>query len=104
VDATTRKIGGYDNYLKTEYWKNTRNKILKRDNYNCRCCGSKKKLQVHHDKYRGYYKERFSDLRTLCQYCHWYHHSYLKKIHLVLEPIVYLFLVCQMALIFYTNF
>lgn len=84
----SKKIGGssyYQKYLKEEYWINLRSKILKRDNYECKKCKSKKNLQIHHKKYRGFYKELPKDLITLCNMCHRYEHSYIKKI---IEPIV----------------
>lgn len=88
-----KKIGGasyYKKYLKGKWWVNLRSIILKRDNFTCQSCGSKKNLQVHHKKYRGFYKEKLKDLITLCKYCHWYQHSFLRKIHIVLETILYL--------------
>ena len=90
----------YKDYLKTEYWINLRNKILKRDNYRCTKCGSKRNLQVHHKKYRGYYKELPKDLITLCSMCHWYQHSYLRKVHIFLEVIIYIMVTIALLKLF----
>ena len=47
--------------------------ILKRDNYTCKECGSKERLQVHHIKSRKDYPELIMDENnciTLCITCH----------------------------------
>ncbi|TYS91945.1 HNH endonuclease [Rossellomorea aquimaris] len=46
-------------------------KVLGRDEYNCRACGSDKELEVHHMKavvYGG--KSTMSNLIALCKECH----------------------------------
>lgn len=62
----------YQAFLKTNYWFNVREKVLKRDGYKCQNCGSKRKLQVHHKTYKHHYKEHkhLKDLVTLCEPCH----------------------------------
>lgn len=67
----------YKEFLKSEYWSNVRKKILARDEYKCRNCGSKNKLEVHHTTYKNHFKEHnnLQDLRTLCRPCHCLVHS-----------------------------
>jgi len=68
----------YKEYLQTKYWKRLKILIHKRDKV-CKCCGSKKNLQVHHLKYRGFYKEKLKDLVLVCGFCHnWYYHFSVK--------------------------
>ena len=84
--------GGYktvtwkDNYredLNDERWKMKREKILKRDDYKCRWCGSIDKLDVHHKYYNKYpdgSRVRAWDypddaLIVLCCDCHEKYHS-----------------------------
>jgi len=81
----------YQKYLKEPYWLKLREAVLKRDNYTCTSCGSKKNLHMHHGKYRGYYKEKLKDLITLCSFCHrYYEHSILGKFLKVGYPILYI--------------
>jgi len=47
--------------------------VLKRDNYSCQSCGSKKRLHVHH-KIKGV--QVFNNLITLCASCHMKLHHY----------------------------
>lgn len=78
----------YDYLLHTNEWYNKRNKILNRDNYRCRWCGSIHDLQVHHKYYNKYPNEKMADpwdypdnaLITLCDNCHIkYHNKYKVK-------------------------
>jgi len=56
--------------LKTDHWRRKRKKIMRRDGFECTVCGSKYQLQVHHYTYERLWKERKSDLATLCSECH----------------------------------
>lgn len=68
----------YDSLLKTNEWRNKREKILYRDGYKCRWCGSMFDLNVHHKYYSAYPNEvlvkpwDYPDdaLITLCKDCH----------------------------------
>jgi len=62
----------YAEFLKSNYWKRVRKKVLKRDNYKCYICGSEDRLNVHHGTYAHYRMEHkhLSDLVTLCESCH----------------------------------
>lgn len=63
----------YKELLKTKEWKEYRERILVRDNYICKNCGSTKYLNVHHIKYiRGRKPWEYPEelLVTLCRDCH----------------------------------
>lgn len=72
----------YEDLLKTEEWREKRQKILNRDNNKCVYCGKMHNLQVHHKYYSKYpngfrvYPWNYPDdaLITLCDECH-------KKVH-----------------------
>jgi 5-methylcytosine-specific restriction endonuclease McrA len=69
----------YADYLAMPQWRMKRLQILKRDNKQCRSCGSKDSLHVHH---RQYHTQRKTGIRkkpweyenrylvTLCASCH----------------------------------
>ena len=65
----------YSEYLQTEHWKNIRERALLRANHKCRMCGSKEKLQVHHNTYNNIGNERNEDLTVLCKECHEFLHD-----------------------------
>lgn len=51
--------------------KETYNKVIERDNYKCRLCGTTQNLQLHHICGRG--KKLTNDINNcimLCQHCH----------------------------------
>jgi len=60
----------YKAYLESPEWFAKREEILKRDNYECRECGSPNLLQVHHLNYNNLFDEKPEDLMTLCKPCH----------------------------------
>ena len=63
----------YYELLKTPEWKEKRQQILKRDNFKCIVCKSKKQFNVHHRMYIGNrppWKYHNSCLATLCRKCH----------------------------------
>ena len=57
-------------YYNTKYWKEMRLKVLERDGFCCRGCGSKIDLQIDHIFYGPIGKEKLSFLQTLCVFCH----------------------------------
>jgi 5-methylcytosine-specific restriction endonuclease McrA len=66
----------YRAYLRSDYWWRTRKRIYQRDRYECRICGAREGLQVHH-KFTSYERlgaELDTDLITVCDRCH-------KRIH-----------------------
>lgn len=60
----------YYSYIQTEAWRDQRMKILRRDNFQCVCCGTAKNLHVHHITYENLGAEEEDDLVTLCADCH----------------------------------
>lgn len=65
----------YYGYIQTEAWREQRMKILRRDNFQCVCCGTAKNLHVHHITYENLGAEEEGDLVTLCSDCHANVHS-----------------------------
>lgn len=60
----------YRESLKAERWKILRAKAIFRDGAQCRHCGGRHKLEVHHLTYARRGHERLGDLITLCNVCH----------------------------------
>ena len=58
-------------YLKSEAWQRKRYVVMKRDNWQCVCCGEKA-TQVHHKRYAKYNigKEPIEWLVSVCKSCH----------------------------------
>lgn len=71
ISREERRHIKYRRYLRSSDWKEIRGKILQRDKFKCKRCGKKaKQLEVHHKTYKRIFKERYSDLVTLCSNCH----------------------------------
>jgi 5-methylcytosine-specific restriction endonuclease McrA len=77
----------YSELLQNPKWFDKRDEILKRDEYQCRCCSKQSNLQVHHRQYHFIkkanefkkpweYTDRY--LITLCNSCHSLGHLKLK--------------------------
>lgn len=62
----------YKEYLKTSYWKVTRERALRKAHYKCQLCNSNENLNVHHKTYehKGSEIRHMDDLIVLCQKCH----------------------------------
>lgn len=65
----------YQEYLKTEHWREVATKRLQIDRHTCQFCGSRgtqrNPLEIHHFHYRTLGKENpWTDLITLCDSCH----------------------------------
>jgi hypothetical protein len=60
-------------YLKSDHWKTLKKAKAKEVGRKCEICGSKKKLEFHHDNYRDIYDVTTADLRILC---HTHHHEF----------------------------
>ena len=60
-------------YLKSDHWKKLKRAKAKEVGRKCEVCGSKKKLEFHHDNYRDIYDVTTADLRILC---HTHHHEF----------------------------
>lgn len=77
----------YNELLRDPRWISKRKHILKRDQFECQCCGSKEKLQVHHRQY--HFLEHIQQFQlpwnytnhylvTLCKICHETGHLHYK--------------------------
>jgi 5-methylcytosine-specific restriction endonuclease McrA len=68
----------YDDYLKSEHWRETRERKLLRSGYRCqgyrgfhvKCVAEGVQLDVHHLTYARLGRELESDLIVLCHDCH----------------------------------
>ena len=59
----------YEQYLRTDHWREVRRAILRRDRFQCRCGGAA--IDVHHNL--GYKNKGFelpADLLSQCRPCH----------------------------------
>jgi hypothetical protein len=66
----TRGQKAYGKFLKTEFWKELSARKKKRCK-KCSRCGSTKRLQAHHIRYRDdWYDTKLRDLKVLCYVCH----------------------------------
>ena len=79
-DIPEEETSTYAQYLRSDKWREIRKKILERDGYKCKFCGSTENLRVHHKSYESIYEEEFAlnDLITLCDKCHSELHEFLK--------------------------
>jgi 5-methylcytosine-specific restriction endonuclease McrA len=71
ITAIEKKSSRYQIYLQSDYWKEVRQLVIKRDKV-CQKCKSTKHFQVHHLTYVHYQKEKehLEDLVLLCKNCH----------------------------------
>lgn len=61
----------YREYLKSDHWKQVRQKRIEMDNYRCYLCDKSMGLNVHHLRYDNLGNEAVNeDLVTLCYKCH----------------------------------
>lgn len=66
----------YQEYLKSDHWKELRRKKWK--NY-CGICGSTERIETHHLNYKNLYDVETADLRRLCHRCHFLAHDLMKQ-------------------------
>lgn len=71
----------YLEFLKSDYWNKVRNKVLERDGYKCKVCGSIDNLVIHHKTYKHHGSElkHLEDLATVCSSCHKVIHRNIDK-------------------------
>lgn len=63
----------YEEYMRSDLWRTKREQRLIIDRHECRTCGCKERLEVHHkpDSYAKLPNESVEDdLTTLCVWCH----------------------------------
>lgn len=74
-----RKLS-YDDFLKTDYWKEVRQAKLRECGHKCQICGAKHDLHIHHNCYdhHGQEHKHLEDLVVLCKDCHTLFHQKLK--------------------------
>jgi hypothetical protein len=72
----------YNRYLQTNHWQETRSKKIFHRN-DCQICDTPTSLNIHHKHYKNkqqtesiLYKEKLTDLITLCNSCHKLIHHY----------------------------
>lgn len=63
-------FASYRAYLNSAHWKGLRRRVLQRDGWRCRVCGSKRNLQVHHDRYTDLLSDDIRHLKAMCRRCH----------------------------------
>ena len=65
----------YQEYMRSEEWKEKKQIILERDQRWCQLCGDENNLHVHHLTYNRVGDEALFDLVTLCSHCHAHEHG-----------------------------
>ena len=63
-------MSNYKDYLKSDHWKNTRDRVAEYWGHRCAVCNSPDNVQVHHRTYEHIGQERMQDLILLCDDCH----------------------------------
>ena len=72
----------YRAYLESPKWQEIRERILLRDNFECRLCGSTQHLHCHHIRgtHRFHEQDYPEDLCILCEDCHTMIHHYFRVV------------------------
>lgn len=65
----------YAAYLRTDHWREVRDRALDYAERRCQLCYSAVDVQVHHRTYDRVGEERPADLTVLCKACHEKHHD-----------------------------
>jgi len=81
----------YEDYLKTDYWREVSSKVKERAGYRCQVCNSPEDLEAHHRTYshRGDELNHLEDLTCLCRRCHHGHHFPAKpEVKVIVKEIV----------------
>ena len=70
----------YESYLKSDEWRDKKNRRMKIDGYKCRACGSTHNLQVHHLNYYSVgHEDVWKDIATICDDCHVLIHNFMSR-------------------------
>lgn len=67
----------YEKYLKSDHWKQLRERAVTKANRKCELCRYPNNIEVHHLMYRRLYDVTLDDLITLCAACHSRAHSWI---------------------------
>lgn len=70
LSGLSRKDWYRNIYLKSEHWKQLRQKAFAKHGRKCCKCGSKKRLDVHHLNYRSIFDVVTDDLQIICRRHH----------------------------------
>lgn len=71
----------YQNYMKSQEWRNKAKERLEIDDYQCVLCGCNGDLEVHHITYKRLGSENvYQDLVSVCPRCHVLLHNYYRRI------------------------
>lgn len=66
-----RKLGmTYKEYLKTDHWREVKRRYYSRNSKECRICGAKHNVHLHHKTYKRLGREYDMDLVPLCKRHH----------------------------------
>lgn len=65
----------YESYLKTALWAEKKRQTLAERGSSCEACGLKERIHIHHATYSRLGNEDISDLRVLCENCHFELHK-----------------------------
>jgi 5-methylcytosine-specific restriction endonuclease McrA len=60
----------HNKYLRSEKWREKRERVMKRDDWTCQACLKRKATQVHHLNYDHWTDEPLFDLVSVCDVCH----------------------------------
>lgn len=60
----------YKVYLRSDKWREKRERVLVRDNYQCQACRAAPATQVHHKTYKHVFDELLWELESICNDCH----------------------------------
>lgn len=69
----------YSDYIKSDEWKQFRLEYFKTHKKECRACGSKLRVHLHHKTYVRLGHERLADVVPLCEYHHMALHKKVRK-------------------------
>lgn len=73
----------YENYIKSQRWRDLRSLVLRRDGRQCRICGKTGGLMnVHHTSYDNGILEKGDNLVVLCPECHAKIHEICKQMEM----------------------
>ncbi len=72
---STARTLSYDDYLRSDHWREVRRRCLWRWDYRCAVCNSSQFVDVHHRTYERLGAERETDVIALCRRCHDLYHA-----------------------------